>query len=349
MVIYFVETEPGDQEFFAAALACHDLHFVGSLAEVEADAEVLSNFIHSKIGPRFLSAHPQLRLIASRSTGYDHIDLQACKKCNVRVAVVPSYGDHVVAEHAFALILALSRRLRESMEANKGPQFSYESVRGFHLRGKTFGAVGAGRIGLHTMQLAKAFGMEVLAYDLEPQTIFSDLLGFQYVALEEILARSDVISLHIPLSRSTYHLFNHDTFAKCKPGVIVINTARGGLIDTDALMEALELGIVRGAGLDVLEEERVLQKSTMDIIGEQIVSRVQSGTAPEHTREAAHGRIDELQRLMRNTALISRLNVVFTPHVAFNSVESVESIHAATARNIQAFAAGEPVNLVDAA
>ncbi|MEI6349648.1 MAG: NAD(P)-dependent oxidoreductase [Verrucomicrobiota bacterium] len=347
MIIYFVETESEDREFFFDALPCHELHFVDSLSEVGEDAEIVSVFFNSRIGVHFLSAHPNLRLIASRTTAFDHLDTAACHEYGVKIAVVPSFADPIVAEHAFALILALSRRLREAMVVGKGPQSTHRSVRGMQLKGKTFGVVGAGRVGIHVLRLAKAFGMNAVAYDLRPLPILASALEFEYLPLEELLARSDVVSLHIPLTLSTRHLFNRDTFAMCKPGMILVNTARGALIDTDAMLEALDSGILRGVGLDVLEEERVLQQETMDIIGEQIVSRLQSGAAPDEVRGATPGRVDELQRLMRNTALISRLNVVFTPHVAFNSVEAVASMHAATADNIRAFAAGEPVNLVE--
>ena len=347
MIIYFVETESADQEFFFNALPCHDLQFVDSINEVGEDAEIVSIFFNSRIGSHFLSEHPKLKLIASRTTAFDHLDVPACCEHGVKITVVPSYADPVVAEHAFALILALSRRLRESMVITKGPPFSHKSVRGIQLRGKTFGVVGAGRVGIQALRLAKAFGMDVLAYDLRPLPILASALEFEYAPLEDLLARSDVVSLHVPLTPSTYHLFNRDTFAMCKRGMILVNTARGGLIDTDALVEALDDGILRGVGLDVLEEERVLQQEAMDIIGEQIVSRLQSGTAPNEARETTPSRVNELQRLMRNTALISRLNVVFTPHVAFNSVETVQSIHEATVENIRAYAAGEPINLVE--
>lgn len=346
MIIFFVETERDEEMFFKESLPWHALHFVSSLDEVDPSAEVVSGFIYSHITAEFLEAHPNLRLIATRSTGYDHIDVSECQQRNVAVCVVPSYGDNTVAEHTFALILALSRRLREAMEANKTIPFSYESVRGFELKNKTLGVVGAGRIGLHTIRIAKAFGMQVVAYDVNPQPFIAEVLGFEYVTLDQLYARSDIISLHIPLIERTYHLLNRESFAKCKRGVIVINTARGALIETEALIEMLDNGVVRGAGLDVLEEERVLQKETMEIIGEQILSRLQSGLPPGEVRDSRPERIGELQRLMRNTELIGRLNVVFTPHIAFNCVEAVERINNSTVRNIEAFAAGEPVNLV---
>ncbi len=345
MIIYFVETEDSEKNLFTQALPAHDVRVVDALDEVEADAEVLSTFIYSKIDVSFLDAHPNLRLVATRSTGYDHIDLSACRERKVQVSTVPTYGDNTVAEHTFALILALSRRLRECMNANRNDRFSYENIRGFELNNKTFGVIGSGRVGLHAIRIAKAFGMKVIAYDLHPQNFMAEILGFRYVPLDDLLARADIISLHIPLFPATYHLLDREAFAKCKRGVTVVNTARGALIDTDALLEALDSGIVGGAGLDVLEEERVLQKETMNIIGDQIVSRLQSGIALDELRASDPDRIGELQRLMRNADLIGRPNVIFTPHIAFNSVEAVERINTTTLHNIEAFVAGEAINL----
>jgi D-lactate dehydrogenase len=346
MIICFVETEETERSFFKEALPEHEVRIVASLEDVEPDVEALSIFIYSRITPEFLDAHPNLRLIATRSTGYDHIEMAACRERGVTVSTVPSYGDNTVAEHTFALLLALSRRLRESMGANKGGRFSFESVRGFDLNQKTIGIVGSGRIGSHAIRIAKAFNMNVIAYDLVQQPFMADLLGFEYVPLDVLLARSDIISLHIPLMPATTHLLNRETFAKCKDGVVIINTARGGLIDTEALIEALDSGKVSGAGLDVLEEEHVFQKEAINIIGDQIVSRLQAGVDPEELRATESDRIDELQRLIRNTELINRTNVVFTPHTAFNSVEAVGRINATTVENLRSFDAGKPINVV---
>ena len=164
------------------------------------------------------------------------------------MCIVPSYGDHVVAEHTFALLLAVSRRLRESMTLKGDSRFSYEALRGFELRSKTFGIIGAGRIGLHTVPIARSFGMNVIAYDIRPRPEMAAELGFKYVAFEQLLADSDIISLHANLNPSSYHILDRKAFAKCRPGVVVINTARGKLIDTNALIEALDQGIVGAPG-----------------------------------------------------------------------------------------------------
>lgn len=347
MNIYFVESEPSEQKLFAHELAEHTIQFADSLSEVGEDAEIISVFVHSQIDAGFLDAHQNVKLVVTRSTGYDHIDLRECEKRGVTACRVPTYGENIVAEHTFALLLALSRRLRESLEANKKPRFSYEAIRGFELKGKTLGVVGAGRIGLHMIRIAHGFDMNVVAYDMQVMPLVSEVIGFPYVTLDELFQQSDIISLHIPLTAKTRHLLNRESFAKCKRGVIIINTARGQLVDTEALIEALDSGIVGGAGLDVLEDERVLQQTNTSIISGQIVDRLQS--APRYgaeLRAQSPARIQELQSLMRNSQLIARPNVVFTPHSAFNSIEAVERINRVTLRNIRRFASGSPVNVL---
>ena len=348
MNIYFVESEPLEQQFFAEELQGHNVRFADDLSEVGEDAGVLSVFIYSQVDAQFLDAHPRLKFVTTRSTGYDHIDLVECAKRGVAVASVPSYGENTVAEHAFALILALSRRLRESFETNKKSRFSYEAIRGFDLKGKTLGVIGCGRIGLHMIRIARGFEMEARAYDLHKMALVAEVAGFSYVSLDELLACSDIISLHIPLSPETRHLINRDTLSKCKHGALIINTARGQLIDTAALIEALDSGKIGGAGLDVLEDERVLQHDSESVIGKQIISTLQhigSGSARTELRQDP-ARVRELQTLMQNTRLISQPNVVFTPHSAFNSVEAVERINRTTIRNIRRFLKGASGNVI---
>jgi D-lactate dehydrogenase len=347
MKVCFVETEPLEQEFFERELASEELCFCDAIEDVEADTEALSIFIHhSKIDARFLDQHPALRLVATRSTTHDHIDIEACDARSITVCCVGSYGDHTVTEHTFALMLALCRRLHQAMEANSARTFSYESLRGIELNGKTLGVLGAGRIGRQTLRIAKAFGMEPLARDVEPDASVAAEIGFEYVTLDELLARSHFISINLPLTPETFHMFNRETFAKCRRGVILINTARGRIIDSDALIEALDAGIVGGAGLDVLEDERVMRKNASQIISEQIIERLSAPFAPVEPLVQSVERAEELRQLMHNSALLSHPNVVFTPHIAFNSVEAIERINRATADNINAFIAGSPRNVV---
>ena len=242
-------------------------------------------------------------------------------------------------------MLALSRRLLEVREANKQAHFYYEEWRGFDLRDKTLGLIGTGRIGLAVARIALAFGMKVLGYDPYSKSRMAELIGLRYVALDALLCASHVVSLHVPLTPETYHLLNRETLGKCRDGAIVINTARGDVIDTDALLEALESGHIAGAGLDVLEEEGVLQKEAGQIIADHILERLRA--APdEEKRMRDPDWIKRIERMFRNQRLLARADVVFTPHVAFNSVEAVERMREATVENIRAFLSGTPINVV---
>jgi D-lactate dehydrogenase len=350
--ICFLETESLDEEFFRAELgAQHQIEFLGGLDEVPADIEILSVFTHTTVSPEFLAAHPMLRLVVTRSTGYDHIAVEEARGRGITVCRVPNYGENTVAEHSFALLLALSRRLRESLASYSSNRFSYQALRGFDLMGKTFGIIGTGRIGLHAARIARGFQMEVLAYDVKTQPLVAATLDFEYVSFEELLRRSDVISLYIPLFPATRHMINRETLALCKRGVILINTARGALVETDALIEALESGQAGGAGLDVLEDERVLHEDSTRIIGSEIVSHIQQSGTPAPTPDyeeplQRRERVEELRNLVRNSRLVERLDVIFTPHSAFNSTEAVARIDEQTVRNIRQFVDGTPVNLV---
>jgi len=344
VIIYFVETETAEEEFFAGQLDAHDVRFVSELADVADDAEIASIFITSKIDPDFLAAHPRLRLIATRSQAVDHIDLETCRERGVRVANVGHYGDTTVAEHTFALILAVSRRLRELMAKPKNTRFSYEETRAFDLDGKTLGIVGMGRVGQRVAALAEAFQMKVIASDVKESSGVAREFHLDYVPHEELFARAHVISLHAPLTPETYHLINRETLAECKRGVVIINTSRGALIDTPALVEALESGQVGGAGLDVLQDERVLRQTASQIIAGNIVEHLRSDALAHEARDA--DRIREVEELMLSDAVLARTNVVFTPHVAFNSVEAIDRLRAITIENIRAFVAGALVNAV---
>ena len=346
MNVYFTETEPQSEEFFEAHLPEAQIGFAADLTEVPEDADCLSVFIGSRITADFLAVHPKLRFITTRSTGVDHIDLAECNRRGITVSYVASYGENTVAEHTFALLLGISRRIREALTTKRGGAFSFEAFRGFDLKDKTIGIVGAGRIGLHVVRIAKAFGMNVIAHDVNRAEIIAEVLGFEYVLFEELLGRSDIISLHAPLTPATVHLINRETLKKCRRGVIIVNTARGALIETEALIEAMDTGIVAGVGLDVLEDERLFRSDASKLVADQIVADLQRISSPEETHMRNPGRLAEIQRLKANESLLSRKNVIFTPHIAFNSAEAVRRIDEVTVQNILAFAAGKPVNVV---
>jgi len=291
-----------------------------------SDVVVLSPFIYSKLTSERLARLPSLKLVATRSTGFDHVDVAECAQRGILVCNVPFYGENTVAEHTFALILALSRKVHEAFVRVRAGNFSLDGLRGFDLKDKTIGVIGAGRIGLHVIRIARGFGMHVLAFDVRRDPFLADALGFCYADLNTVLAGADIITLHVPYTPRTHHLINHDNIKLLKPGAILINTARGGLVDTEALLQALDEGLLAGAGLDVLEgEEAVYEERAL----------LEDSVNPERLRIA-----------IQNHLILKKPNVVFTPHNAFNSREALERILNTTVENIIAFTAHAPQNVV---
>lgn len=341
--ICFVEVEADERGRFQEALGGYEVVFVENLGGVPPDTEILSVFISERIGSDFLQGHPALRLIATRSTGCDHIDLAACEARAVAVTNVGNYGENSVAEHTFALILALSRRLRDAEVAVRTGHFSHERLRGFDLRGKTLGIIGAGRVGLHVIRIGIGFGMRVIAYDERPHPFYSELLDFKYVSFEELMRQADIISLHVPLNDQTRHMINRETLSLCKEEILLINTARGGLLDPEAIREALDEGRVAGLGLDVLEDESIFHGTVTSLLGEKIVERVRNASATPVPKEASAQRLAEFSRLVAHSQLLQRPEVVLTPHIAFNSHEAVERLSTLTVENIQHYLEGKPL------
>jgi D-lactate dehydrogenase len=291
------------------------------------DATVLSIFIHSQVTEEILARLPNLKLIATRSTGFDHVDLAACTRRGIVVCNVPHYGENTVAEFTFALILALSRRVVDAVERTRRCDFSLEGLRGFDLRGKTLGVVGAGSIGLHVIRIARGFAMNVVAFDTRPQPLIAEVLDFTYVSLECLLEQSDIVSLHVPGNPQTEHLVNWDRLQSMKRGSILINTARGSVVDTVALLRALNEGIVAGAGLDVVEGEEAIREE----------SELLALPSAADTR---------LRAVLCQHALLRHPNVLVTPHVAFDTCEALDRIVETTIENARAFVEGHPVNVV---
>ena len=341
--ICFVEVDAEERGRFKDALTGHEIIFVEKLSEVPPETEVLSVFIGGRINAEFLQRCPALKLVATRSTGCDHIDLAACEARAVMVTNVGNYGENSVAEHTFALILALSRRLRDAEVAVRTGHFSQERLRGFDLRGKTLGIIGAGRVGLHVARIGIGFGMKVITYDDRPHPFYSELLDFRYVAFEELMREADVITLHVPLNDQTRHKINRETLALCKEQIVLINTARGGLLDPDAIREALDQGRIAGLGLDVLEDESIFHDSVTSLLGEKIVERVRNASAGPVSKEPSPQRLAEFSRLVMHSQLLQRPEVVLTPHIAFNSNEAVERLSALTVENILHYLEGKPL------
>ncbi len=292
----------------------------------KSDCEIVSVFIYSRLNKETLRCMPKLKMIATRSTGFDHIDLEVCKKRGIVVCNVPFYGENTVAEHTFALILSLSRNIHKAYVRTTRTDFSLEGLQGFDLKGKTLGVVGAGHIGLHVIKMARGFGMDVLAYDVRKDLFMAEVLGFRYAELPELLASSDIVTLHAPSRPDTHHLLNKKNIGLIKRGALLINTARGSLVDTNALVWALDKGILGGAGLDVLEGEEVIKEER------QLLSK-------DYSKEM-------LDLLVKNHMLLQRENVVITPHIGFDSKEALLRILEETVANICAFAEGRVQNRV---
>lgn len=324
--IVFYDASPTDHAVFPQKLES-DFEVVtvpdalsGANLDQARDAQVISVFVSSAVPAAVMEQLPELKHIACRSTGFDKVDLPAARSRGITVSTVPTYGEETVAEYAFLLLLAVARRLMLTAHAARFGVSSAEKLTGTDLYGKTLGVVGTGRIGRHAARLGKGFGMNVIAYDVYPVPVEADQIGYEYVPLPELLSRSDAITLHAPATPETEHLLNQEALKAVKPGVMIVNTARGSLIDTPALIAALKSGQVGGAGLDVLEGEELLGKSHSD--------------ADKSPRQQA---IDELGKMP---------NVLITMHNAYNSFEALGRIREATVANILAWHAGRPENLV---
>lgn len=277
------------------------------LINLARGAEVLSVFIYTPVPRKVIESLPDLRLIVTRSVGFDHIDARFALDRGIEVCHIPDYGSHVVAEHAFALLLACARNLvRADSFVKSGRMFSFEPFLGTELRGKTLGVIGTGKIGAEVIAIANGFGMRILAYDIYRNNALAEKYAFEYVGLDELLAESDFITLHMPLTPQNHHIINEETLGKMKKGAILINTARGGLVDTVALKKALESGQLVAAGLDVIE----------------------------HESEGDLG------------STLAAPNLTVTPHSAFYTREALERIVRTSVKIISAYKRGEVINRI---
>lgn len=321
------EKEPIKKTFPKDQLIFSNRKINANNADKYKDLEVISIFIYSQIDEKLLQKMPKLKLIATRSTGYDHIDVKACAKKNILVCNVPTYGENTVAEQTFALILSLSRKMPQCLERTRKGSFDLTGLRGFDLRGKTLGVVGTGNIGKHVIRIANGFEMKVIAFDAFPNQQFAKDLGFEYFSLDNLLKESDIITLHLPYLPQTHHLIDKNKIALMKKGAILINTSRGGIVETDALVKALESKKLGGAGLDVLEGEcNILEES-------QLAKKSFSGNC-------------DVKTLLENHILMDMPNVVITPHNAFNTNEALLRILNITVDNIKNALAKKPINLI---
>lgn len=322
----------GAKEHIQKQLSEHEITFIDDHLNPETagqakDAEVIAFFVYSEIDSKILEKLPRAKMLATMSTGFDHIDTKACKQKKIVASNVPAYGSHTVAEHTMALLLALSRKIVNCVERTRKGSFELQGLRGFDLQGKTIGIIGTGKIGKHMAHYCKALDMNVIAYDPYPSEEAARTCGFTYVDLDDLLARSDIISLHAPETKETHHMINVGNLNKIKKGCILINTARGGLVETEALVIGMKNGTFFALGLDVLEQECFI-KEEAELLHDDFKNKC------------------DLKTLFEEHELIAMDNVLVTPHNAFNSHEAVMRIVDTTIDNIQAYLEGVPKNQI---
>lgn len=284
------------------------------------NASIISIFVTSKIDKEILKSLPNLKLVSTRSTGCDHIDLGELKRKNINFCCVPGYGKYPVAEYTFGLILSLSRKIiKANNELKESLFFNRENLMGFDLKNKTLGVVGVGNIGTQVIKIGKSFEMNILAFDIHKNQKLAKELGFKYTKdLNSLLAKSDIITLHVPYNKATHHLINKKNIKKIKTGSYIINTSRGGIIQTEALIYALDKNIINNAALDVLEEENLLKEKLTNRSVKKLDSK-------------------QLKMLLNNYLLIRNKNILVTPHNAFNSKEACTKILEETEKCIRLF------------
>lgn len=332
MKIVVFEFEEWERAFFDQFRDRHEVVYEARLLDASTvedytDAEIISPFVYSCLNRAILSRFNRLKFIATRSTGFDHIDIDHCRGRGIQVSNVPSYGENTVAEHVFALLLAISHRIPDAVTRTRLGDFSQRGLQGFDLCGKTLGVVGTGKIGHKVVRIARGFEMAVLAYDTHPDRDAARALGFSYVTLEELLSRSDIVTLHVPGNADTRHLIAEREFSLMKNGAVLINTARGTVVDVKALLRALADGRLAAAGLDVLPEEPVIREEA---------ELLRSFFTRQH----------DLETLLADHVLLHMRNVIITPHSAFNTREAVQRIVQTTVDNIRRYLDRTPQNLV---
>ncbi len=331
-VIHIYDIHDEDKLILQEGLLDHECVFHDnpiSIDTVSENAEIISVFVSSQVTKEMLDKMPNLKLIACRSAGYNNVPVHEANERGISVTVVPSYGEHTVAEYAFALLLSLARKVPESAKTVKeNICLEPQAIRGIDLYGKKLGVIGTGKIGKRMISIARGFGMDVIAYDTYENKNDAHVLGFMYVTKEDLFRQSDIISLHAPLTPDTERILNEYAFSLMKDNVYIINTARGELIDTHALLLALKNSKVAGVGLDVVEGEELVKEKCMII----------------------EAKDRESTKLLEESFYISSLlkdeRVILTPHIAYNTVEAVSRIMHTTVENIQNFLRGALTNTV---
>lgn len=320
--IAFYDTKSYDRDYFGKALAgtglepvFHEFRLSAASASSAEGAAVVCAFVNDKVDGECLRqlAQKGVRMVALRCAGFNNVDLDAARRLGIAVARVPAYSPHSVAEHAVALLLTLNRKIHRAYNRVREMNFSLGGLVGFDLHGKTVGIVGTGKIGRVAAQIFRGFGCEVLVHDPFPETEWAERHGARYVAMGELFSRSDIVSLHLPLTPATVHLIDGDSISRMKRGAHLVNTSRGKLVDSVAVISALKSGHLGGVALDVYEEEEgVFFEDLSD--------------SPMHD--------DVLSRLLTFP------NVLVTSHQAFLTEEALTAIAETTVDSVLRFLSG---------
>ncbi|ABE56325.1 D-isomer specific 2-hydroxyacid dehydrogenase, NAD-binding [Shewanella denitrificans OS217] len=300
---------------FGAHIEYFDSRICMQNAKLAQGFEVVCAFVNDSLCEEVLIelAKGGTKILAMRCAGVNNVDLLAAQRLGITVVNVPAYSPESVAEHSIALMLTLNRKIHKAYHRTRDSNFDLNGLVGFNMQGKTVGVIGTGKIGLATIKILLGFGCKVLAFDPYPNQAVIDL-GISYIELDSLYAQSDIISLHCPQTKDNHHLLNNNSFAKMKPGVMIINTSRGGLLNAFDAMEALKTGKIGALGLDVYENEKGLffEDKSNEIMQDDVFSRL----------SACH-------------------NVIFTGHQAFLTEEALNAIAETTLTNIQTLAAGQ--------
>lgn len=327
MDITVFSTKSYDRTFLDAAnITGHHITYLEArltpdTAVLAKGAQAICVFVNDQVNEAVLKELRKLGvgLVALRAAGYNNVDLPAAKRLGVEIARVPAYSPEAVAEHAVALMLSLDRHIHQAYARVREDNFALEGLLGFNLHGRTVGVIGTGRIGTGVARIMTGFGCNVVAYDVAPNPVCTDM-GVRYLSLGELFAQSDIITLHCPLTADTRHLINAQSIENMKVGVMLINTSRGGIVDTPAVVNAIKTGKIGHLGLDVYEEEATLffEDKSQNVICDDVFER-----------------------------LLTFPNVLITGHQAFFTHEALTAIAETTLANISAFeASGKALNLV---
>lgn len=319
MNIVWFDTKGWEKKPALALLKKHKITFIAQpltkkSASKAKNADAIAVFVSSSVGKEVLDQLPKLKLIATRSTGFDNVDLEECKKRNIKVCNVPAYGDNTVAEYTFALLLSLIRKIPSTIQRIKMGHFDREGLQGLDLKGKKIGIIGLGKIGQNVAKIAHGFDMNIIAFDIHQDKDLAKRYDITYKPLDKIFKEADILTFHVPLNPHTVHLLNKESVKTLKKGCLVLNTSRGPVLDTDALLYGLRKKIIGGLAIDVLENEALLEN-------------------PFALNEDAKG----LKQIAEEHILTELDNVLVTPHNAFNTKEAVMRILNTTCENLNAY------------